>query len=135
MSTENRWTNKVGRWLFRTGKKLVKYLISIVVSLLIMVIIVDSFAIFSGRDTAREIATRAAVAAGQVMEQGGDRSLAKEQAAMESERNLADFQGIDFPDKTVVVTITFRPRSMILKYVPWAKQFTTITTSGSHSYE
>lgn len=127
-------TVRLKRWAIKAAKRLGRYLVSVLVSILVMSIVIDGLNIYFGHESAKDIATRAAVVASQVLEQGGDRVLAEKQASRETERNLAEFKGIKFADKEVEVTIVFRSRSIILKYIPWVGKFTTITASGSYSY-
>ena len=90
---------------------------------------------FSSHEIAKDIVTRAAVVASQVLERGGSRSLAEREASALSERNLAKFKGIEFRDREVEVSIIYQARSIIvLKHLPWVKKFAIITTSGTYLY-
>ena len=132
---ENRTSNRIGKWLFRAIKRLVSYLTSVVIGLIIMLIVLDGLAIYSGRETARDFARQLAVAGGQVLQQGGDRAQAEQHVRQESERQLVEVTGIEFPEKRVVVSIVYKPRSMLLRYIPWVKGFTSINEAGSYSYQ
>lgn len=121
------------RWTVRAAKKLVGYLTPILIGIVIMLLVIDSLGVYSSYESARDMATRAAVVAHQVLEQSSnDKSLAERQASAMIERNLATFKGIEFRGSEVEVTIVYKARSMILKYIPWVKNLTTITASGSY---
>lgn len=128
-------TVRLRRWSLKVVKRLRHYLISISVSILVMFIVTDGLGIYFSHEEAGDIATRAAVVAAQVLEQGADRSLAESQAAALSERNLAEFKGIEYGDHEVRVSIVYQGRSVILKRLPWVKKLTVISASGSHPYQ
>ncbi len=133
MKVQVRWSIRFRRWILRAAKKLPGYLAPILIGMAIMLIVIDSLGVYSSRDSARDMATRAAVVAHQALEQSGnDENLAERQASDLIERNLATFKGIEFRDGEVEVTIVYKARSMILKHIPWVKNLTTITASGSY---
>lgn len=99
-----------------------------------MLFVSDGLSIYYSHETAKDIATRAAVVAAQVFEQSADISLAQDQAIALCERNLAHFQAIEIRDCEIQISIVYQARSMIIRHFPGAKRVTTISASGSYSY-
>ena len=122
---------QLGRWTQKTAKSTAKFLLRIVLSIIVVLILIDAFTIYSSHGTAEEIASRALVVACQVLEQGGDSNIAREEATNECERNLAELKNIRITDRQVEVTVLYDSRSMILKHIPWVSKFTTIVGSSS----
>ena len=134
MKVEVRRSIRFKRWMRRHYKKAIHYVIFILITVLIMLIVSDGLAVYYGHQSASDIASRAAVVASQVLELGGDRTSAEEEASRDCERNLAELVRIEFLEEEVKVTIVFQARSVIFKHLPCGRGFTTITASGTHPY-
>jgi len=133
MKIRVRWSVRFRRWILKEAKKLAGYLAPILIGLALMLIIIDSLGVYSSYESARDMATRAAVVAYQALEySGNDESLAEKQASDMLARNLVEFKGIEFHDGRVEITIIYEARSMLLRYIPLVKNLTIITASGSY---